>query len=63
LLELIENAKVGTELELTICRLTERGEIEDEFDITIVLVEDIGDNVVPQPEKQSNSLEDYIYGN
>lgn len=63
LLELIENAKVGTELELTICRLTEQGEIEDEFDITIVLVEDIGDNVVPEPEKQSNSLEDYIYGN
>ncbi len=62
LLETIEGATVGTEIELTICRLDNDGEIEKEFDITIVLVEDIGDNVVPEPEKQSNSLEDYIYG-
>lgn len=62
LLEIIENATVGTEIELTICRLSNKGEVEKEFDITVKLVEDIGDNVVIEPEEQSNSLEDYIYG-
>ena len=60
LLELIEKATVGTELELTICRLDNKGKVDDEFVITVILVEDIGDNVVPKPEKQSDSLEDYF---
>ena len=60
LLETIEDATVGTEIELTICRIDNKGNIDKEFDITTILVEDIGDNVVPQSEKQSNSLEDYL---
>lgn len=60
--EIVAESSIGTEIELTICRVTSSGEISDTFDVTVVIVEDIGDNVAPDPQGQSDSLEDYIYG-
>lgn len=62
LLDIIKDATIGTEFTLTLCRVTEDGKITKTFDITVVLVEDIGDNKVPEPQSQSDSLEDYIFG-
>lgn len=60
--EIIAESSIGTEIELTVCRVTNSGEISDTYDITVVIVEDIGDNVAPEPQGQSDSLEDYIFG-
>ena len=48
LLEAIEDAKVGDKLKLTVCRMGSNGTIAKTFDATITLVEDRGDNKVPE---------------
>ena len=52
LLEAIEKGKVGDKIELTVCRLNNSGKIEKTFKAKIALVEDKGDNKVPETTTQ-----------
>lgn len=60
LLETIENAKVGDKLKLTICRLNNKGSISSTFDVTVTLVEDKGNTVIPEEETETNPFKYYF---
>ncbi len=59
LLEVIENAKVGDKITLTICRIGSNGTIETTFDARVELVEDTGDNAAPQPTQEPTTEDPY----
>ena len=62
LLEVIENAKVGDKLTLTVVRLNNAGTIATTFDEEITLVEDKGNTVYNEPvteQQQQQSAEDF----
>ena len=68
LLEVIENAKVGDTITLTICRLDNSGKVSSKFDATVKLVEDKGETNLTQQQQQqqqqqnpfSSYFEDYF---
>ena len=61
LLEAIEKAKVGDKLELTICRISNTGTVSKTFDATVTLVEDKGDNKVPEtPVETTDPFSNYF---
>jgi S1-C subfamily serine protease len=67
LLEVIEDAKVGDTITLTICRLDNSGKVSSKFDAKVKLVEDKGEtNLTPQQQQQqqqdpfSSYFEDYF---
>ena len=60
LLEEIENAKVGDQLTLTVCRLNRSGGIGSTFTAKVKLVEDRGDNVMPQ-EEETQTIDPFSY--
>ena len=60
LLEEIENAKVGDQLTLTVCRLNRSGGISTTFDAKVKLVEDRGDNTMPQ-EEETEVIDPFSY--
>lgn len=61
LLEEIEKAKVGDQLTLTVCRLSNSGSISKTFTAKIKLVEDKGDNVMPQEEQPTEQIDPFSY--
>ncbi len=62
LLEVIEKAKVGDTITLTICRLDNSGKVASKFDATVKLVEDKGEtNIAPQqPQQQEDPFSSYF---
>ncbi len=52
LLEVIENAKVGDTITLSICRLDNSGKVANKFDATVKLVEDKGETNTTQQQQQ-----------
>ncbi len=65
LLEAIEKAGVGDELKLDIVRIGRNGSITNTFTVTIKLVEDKGDNVIPEetePQVDPYSYFEEFYG-
>lgn len=63
LLEVIENAKVGDKLKLSVVRLSNNGSISTKFDATVTLVEDKGTNSSSsQAEETTNPFSSYFNG-
>lgn len=61
LLEAIENGKVGDKIKLSVCRMGPNGTVSKTFDATIKLVEDKGDNKVPEaPVETTNPFGGYF---
>ena len=52
LLEVIEKAKIGDTITLTICRLDNSGKVANKFDATVKLVEDKGETNITQQQQQ-----------
>ncbi len=61
LLEQIEKAKVGDQLTLTVCRLSNSGNISKTFTAKVKLVEDKGDNIIPQEEPTTEAMDPFSY--
>ena len=60
LLEVIENAKVGDSITLTICRLDNSGRVAANFDATVKLVEDKGETTTTQQQQQQDPFSSYF---
>ncbi len=58
LLEVIENAKVGDKITLTICRLDNSGRVANKFDATVMLVEDKGETTTTQQQQQQQQQQE-----
>ncbi len=61
LLEAIEKGKVGDKIKLSVCRMGPNGTVSKTFDATVKLVEDKGDNKVPEtPVETTNPFGGYF---
>lgn len=63
LLEVIENAKVGDSITLTICRLDNSGRVANKFDATVKLVEDKGETIITQQQQQQQQQQENPFSN
>lgn len=62
LLEKIEGSKVGDTLTLSICRLTNSGQVASKFDVEITLIEDTGENIIPETQPVTDPFSDFFGG-